>query len=129
MQRPDLRRSRNCVLSRKNVTRARMLTQRQHPDLATFSNESRRPRCDRTRVKRPLHWVRDACLYCENAWLMRFVGDTRFGKRRHAGVARKGRAQNRDRECGARRFAETHIEIEQRLEAEFLQQCAVSGFG
>src|SRR5262249_58669645 len=49
--------------------------------------------------------------------------------RRHAGVAGERGAQDRDRDGGAGGFAETHAEIEQRREAELVQQRAVGGLG
>ena len=46
----------------------------------------------------------------------------RLGKGRHAGMAGERRAQHEHGDCGARSFAEPHAEIEQRLQAELLQQ-------
>ena len=57
------------------------------------------------------------------------LGYTGFGKTRHAGVAGERSAHHVDRECGARCFAEAHAEVEQRLQAEFLEQPAVTGLG
>ena len=55
--------------------------------------------------------------------------DAGFGEARHAGVAVERRAQDVDRQAGARAFAEAHAEIEQRRHAQRLKQAAMAGFG
>ncbi len=44
-------------------------------------------------------------------------------------MAGQSRAQQQNGDARARGFAEPHIEIKQRVEAEFLQQRAMTGFG
>jgi hypothetical protein len=38
-------------------------------------------------------------------------------------------ARQQDRDARARRFAEPHVQVEQRIQLQFAQQIAVAGFG
>src|SRR5258708_17384957 len=57
------------------------------------------------------------------------AGDAGLGEGGHSGMTGEGRAQQQYGDAGAGGFAEPHVEIEQRVEAEFGQQRAVAGFG
>lgn len=56
-------------------------------------------------------------------------GDAGLGEGSHSGMTGERRAQQQNGDTGAGGFAEPHVEIEQRVEAEFSQQGAVAGFG
>jgi hypothetical protein len=63
------------------------------------------------------------------ALIGRLVGDSRFGEGRHAGVAGERGAENQQRRGGAGGFAEPHVEIEQRLQVQLVEQRAVASLG
>src|SRR5690348_7097167 len=57
------------------------------------------------------------------------IADAGFGEARHAAVAIGGGAEQRDRQRGARGFAEAHAEIEQWDAADCGEQPAMAGLG
>jgi hypothetical protein len=69
------------------------------------------------------------CRLCDKVPSLARAGDAGFVECGHPGVTGQRRAQQQDGDARARGFAKPHVEIEQRVEAEFAQQRAVTGFG
>jgi hypothetical protein len=59
----------------------------------------------------------------------RLIGYAGFGEGCHAAMTRQGRAQQEKRDGGAGRFAEPHIEIDEWMQAELVEQHPVPGLG
>src|SRR3954451_7469084 len=57
------------------------------------------------------------------------AGDAGLGESCHPGVTGERGADQWDRDPCARRFAEAHVQVEQRIQLEFAQEIAVAGFG
>src|SRR5271166_2194658 len=57
------------------------------------------------------------------------VVDSGLGKRRHAGMAGDGRTQQRNHQGRRRGFAESHAEIQQRMQPKRFGQGAMSSLG
>ena len=56
-----------------------------------------------------------------------FVGDAGVGERRHLVVSGDGSAENRHRESGAGSLAQAETEIEERLDAEEVEERSMAG--